>query len=77
MTSANKSVASVDPPDGEQIVATDIDAIPSKEEILADIRDGYIYVKSGGVGQPIDDVHREIAEELAREELADNADIRP
>lgn len=77
MTSADKSITSVAPPDGEQIVATDIDAIPSKEEILEDIRDGYVYVMSGGVGQPIDDAHREIEEELAREELADNADIRP
>ena len=77
MTSADKSITSVNPSDSEQIVGKDIDAIPSKQEILEDIRDGYIYVKSGGVGQPIDAVHREIAEELAREELAENADIRP
>ncbi len=52
-----------------------IDEIPTKEEILNEIRDGYVYVMSGGKGQPVDDVHREIAEELAREEHAQHADI--
>ena len=76
MTAVEKSKGSVRPSDSEQVLDTDIDVIPSKEEILEEIRDGYVYVKSGGVGQPIDDVHREIAEELAREELAENVDIR-
>ena len=49
--------------------------IPTKDEILDGIREGYVFVMSGGKGQPIDDVHREIAEELAREENALNADI--
>ncbi|MDE2775779.1 MAG: hypothetical protein OXI77_07565 [Chloroflexota bacterium] len=75
MTPVDKSKARVNPSDGEQIVDSGIESIPSKEDILEDIRDGYVYVMSGGVGQPIDDVHREIAEELAREELAENADI--
>ena len=77
MTPVDKSRVGVNPSDGEQKVVTVVDAIPSKEEILEDIRDGYVYVMSGGVGQPIDDAHSEIAEELAREELAENADIRP
>lgn len=77
MTPVDKSRTGVNPSDGEQIVDRIDDVIPSKEEILEDIRDGYVYVMSGGVGQPIDDMHRDIVEELAREELADNADIRP
>ncbi len=76
MTAVEKSKGSVRPSDSEQVLDTDIDVIPSKEEILEELRDGYVYVKSGGVGQPIDDVHREIAEALAREELAENVDIR-
>jgi len=77
MTPVDKSKARVNPSHGEQIVDTDSEAIPSKEEIMEDIRDGYVYVMSGGVGQPIDDVHCDIVEELALEELAENADIRP
>ena len=56
-------------------MGADNDEAPTKAEILNGIRDGYAFVMSGGVGQPIDDAHREIAEELAREELAENADI--
>ena len=77
MMPVDKSKANVNLSDSDQTVDTDIDAIPSKEEILDGIRAGYEYVMSGGKGQPIDDVHREIAEELAREELAENVDIRP
>ena len=77
MTPADKSKTRVKPPDGEEIADTAIDSIPSKDEILASIRDGYVYVMSGGIGQPIDDVHREIANELAREEIEENASIRP
>ncbi len=50
--------------------------IPTKAEVLEDISEGYRFVKSGGEGQPIDEMHREIAEELAREEVEENADIR-
>ena len=59
------------------IVAVDqeTEGIPTAEEILNGIRDGYALVISGGKGRPIDGVHREIAEELAREEHAQNADI--
>ena len=75
MTPVNKSKTTVNLSDGEQNLE-DIDAIPSKKEVLEGIRDGFVYVMSGGKGQPIDDAHREIAEELAREELAENASIR-
>ena len=44
------------------------DRIPTKQETLEDIRDGYLFVMSGGRGQPVDEARREIAEELAREE---------
>ena len=54
----------------------DSDDVPTKADILEDISEGYRHVISGGKGQPIDDMHREIAEELAREDLAQNADIR-
>ena len=54
----------------------DSDGTPTKSQILEDIREGYLFVKSGGKGRSIDKMHREIAEELAREELAINADIR-
>ena len=52
------------------------DDVPTKAETLEDIGDGYDFVMSGGKGQPIDEMHREIAEELARENLAHDADIR-
>ena len=52
------------------------DDVPTKAETLEDIGDGYYFVMSGGKGQPIDETHREIAEELARENLAHDADIR-
>lgn len=77
MTPVNKSKSSVNSSDNERTVDTVVDAIPSKKEILEDIREGYVYIMSGGVGQPIEDVHREIAEELALEEFAENADFRP
>lgn len=54
----------------------DDDSIPTKAQVLDDIREGYRFVKSGGRGQPIDEVHREIVEELASEELTQNAGIR-
>ncbi|MCY4020120.1 MAG: hypothetical protein OXG39_11995 [Chloroflexi bacterium] len=60
-----------------QITDIDSDEVPTKADILEDISEGYRFVKSGGKGQPIDELHREIADELAREELAQNADIRP
>lgn len=48
--------------------AAELDAydIPSKEIILEGISEGYRFVMSGGEGQPIDEMHREIAEELAQ-----------
>ena len=76
MIPANRGKLGLDLSDGGQIMDTEIDEAPTKEEILEGIRDGFVYVMSGGKGQPIDDVHREIAEELAREELAENAEIR-
>ena len=45
------------------------DRMPTKQETLEDILDGYLFVMSGGRGQPIDEAHREIAEELASEDL--------
>ena len=42
------------------------DDIPTKAEILEDISQGYRFVIAGGRGQPIDDAHRQIAEELTR-----------
>ena len=68
MIPANKSKPGVNLSDSRRTVDAKIDDIPTKEEILSGIRDGYAFVMSGGKGQPIDDVHREIAEELAREE---------
>ncbi len=62
--------------DGGQIMDAEIDEAPTKDEILEGIRDGFIYVMSGGRGQPIDDAHREIAEELAREVKSQDADFR-
>lgn len=57
-------------------VPRDSDGVPTKSQILEDIQEGYLFVKSSGKGQPVDEMHREIAEELAREELEKNADIR-
>ncbi|MCY3976745.1 MAG: hypothetical protein OXG23_01480 [Chloroflexi bacterium] len=76
MIPAKRGKLGVDQTDGGQIADTEIDEAPTKEEILEGIRDGFVYVMSGGKGQPIDDAHREIAEELAREEQAQDADIR-
>ena len=67
-------------PGSKTITATEMlddlqsDAVPTKADILEDIRQGYRFVMSGGVGQPIDEMHREIAEELEREELTQNAE---
>ena len=74
MTPAEKSKESVDMSCREQILDVDVEVFPSKEEILNGIRDGYVDDMSGGKGQPIDDIHREIAEELARVEQAHNPD---
>lgn len=76
MIPANRGKLHEDQSDGGHIVDTEIDEAPTKDEILEGIRDGFVYVMSGGKGQPIDDAHREIAEELAREEQAQDADIR-
>lgn len=76
MIPAKRGKLGVDESDGGQSVDKEIDEAPTKDEILEGIRDGFVYVMSGGKGQPIDDAHREIAEELAREEQAQDADIR-
>ena len=75
MTPAKRAISEVKISDNGQIVDRAIDDAPTRDDILESICDGYAYVMSGGEGQPIDDVHREIAEELAREEHAQNADI--
>lgn len=75
MIPANRRKADEDMSIGIEAVDKETEEIPTKEEILIGIRDGYAFVMSGGKGQPIEDVHREIAEELAREEHAQNADI--
>ncbi|MCY4538291.1 MAG: hypothetical protein OXE52_08695 [Chloroflexi bacterium] len=77
MTPEPKSKTSAELQDGDQIADIDSDEAPTKADILSDISEGYRFVKSGGKGQPIDEMHREIADELACEELAQNADIRP
>ena len=76
MTPQPKSKTSAELRECDQIPDVDSDKVPTKAEILEDISEGYRFVKSGGKGQPIDELHREIADELAREELAQNADIR-
>lgn len=76
MTPKNSSKPSVKLTNDERGSDSGANDIPSKEEILADISDGYLFVMAGDVGQPIDEMHREIAEELAREELEENADVR-
>ena len=76
MIPANRGKLGLVLSDGGQIMDTEIDEAPTKEEILEGIRDGFVYVMSGGKGQPIDDAHREIAEELAREEQSQDADFR-
>ena len=75
MVPKHKSKSSANLAGSGQIAGSDRDDVPTKSEILEDIGEGYLYVMSGGKGQPIDEMHREIAEELAREELAQNADI--
>ena len=62
-------------PFGVQTTDSGEDRIPTKQETLEDIRDGYLFVMSGGRGQPVDEMHREIAEELAREELGQDAEV--
>ncbi len=76
MTPKNKSTPSSELRDDTYDADSLAYDIPAKEEILEDISEGYRFVMSGGEGQPIDEMHREIAEELAREELEENADIR-
>ena len=76
MVPKHKSKPSVNLPVSGQIADRDREGVPTKAEILEDISEGYLFVMSGGKGQPIDEMHREIAEELAREELAQNADLR-
>ena len=76
MTPKQKPRPSGDLLDGARTANVDDDSIPTKAQVLDDIREGYRFVRSGGRGQPIDEVHREIAEELASEEVTLNADIR-
>ncbi len=58
-----------------QVARSVSEDVPTKAEILEDISEGYVFVMSGGKGRPIDEMHREIADELAREEIAENADL--
>lgn len=74
MIPSNRRNSGVDVLESSQTADTAMHEISTKEEILHGIRDGYAFVMSGGKGQPVDDVHREIAEEVAREEHAQNAD---
>ncbi len=75
MIPANRGKLSVDLSDSGQTLGAEIDEAPTKEEILEGICDGYVYVMSGGRGQPIDEAHQEIIVELAREELAQAANF--
>ena len=50
------------------------DETPTKADILDDIREGYLFVMRGGKGQPIDEMHRELADELASEAPAKPAE---
>ena len=76
MTPKNRSTPSGELRDDPRDADKSAFDIPTKEEILEDIGEGYRFVMSGGEGQPVDEMHREIAEELAREEVEENADIR-
>lgn len=76
MTPKYRSTPSSELPDDARDADRSAFDIPAKEEILEDISEGYRFVMSGGKGQPVDEMHREIAEELAREEVEENADIR-
>ena len=74
MVPKHKSKPSANLPVIGQTTDSDSDDIPTKADTLEDISEGYRFVMSEGKGQPIDEMHREIAEELAREELAKIAD---
>lgn len=63
-------------PESGQFACIDEDKAPTKEEIMDGIREGIIYVLSGGEGQPVDEMHRELAEELAREENSHDVALR-
>ena len=76
MIPKNRSKPSSELTGDSNVAESDAHDIPTKAEILEDISEGYRFVMSGGRGQPIDDIHREIEQELAREELAQNADLR-
>ena len=75
MAPESKSTPTIHLNDGEQVEAIDPNEVATKEEILDSIREGYLFVMSGGKGQPIDDMHREIAEELAQDaDISDSVD---
>ena len=76
MVPEHRSAPSEKLPVSGEIASGKGDDVPTKAEVLEDIRDGYRFVMSDGKGQPIDEMHREIAEELAHEELAHDAEIR-
>ena len=75
MTTDPKSKPLVEQRSSDSIANSDSDEVPTKAEILEDIGEGFHFVMSGGRGQPIDEMHREIAEELTCEELTHNAGI--
>ena len=76
MIPKNRSKPSSELTGDSNVADSDAYDMPTKAEILEDISEGYRFVMSDGKGQPIDDIHREIEEELAGEELAQNANIR-
>ena len=65
MTPKNRSTPSSELRDDARDADRSAFDIPAKEGILEDISEGYRFVMSGGKGQPVDEMHREIAEELA------------
>lgn len=63
MSPGSKTITATEMLDDLQSDAIDGDAVPTKADILEDIRQGYRFVMSGGVGQPIDEMHRDILNE--------------
>ena len=75
MAPESKSTPTIHLNDGEQVEAIGPNEVATTAEILDGIREGYLFVMSGGKGQPIDDMHREIAEELAQDaDISDSVD---
>lgn len=60
MAHENEAKSSAERRDGGQVAEKVGEEVPSKADILDEISEGYRFVKSGGKGQPIDEMHREI-----------------